>query len=55
MSEWNPIATARRDGLALLLSTLKGVIVIGRYNKHLHIWQIAYWMYLPSPPPQESQ
>jgi len=60
--DWQPIETAPKDGSDVLLCTDKGVHVIGKRNKHLHIWverdgretprTITHWMPLPPPPNQ---
>lgn len=58
--EWQPIETAPRDGLLLLLCTDGGIVFVGKLNKHLQLWvddqgrerfrTVSYWMPLPAPP-----
>lgn len=65
VTQWQPIASAPKDGCLLLGCTLKGVVQVIKFNKHLCIWvepdgresarTMAYWMPLPpAPAGQES-
>ncbi len=57
---WQPIKTAPRNGLLLLLCTDGGIVFIGKLNKHLQLWvddegrerfrTVTYWMPMPQPP-----
>ncbi len=60
LGAWQPIATAPRDGLLVLLCTDGGIVFVGKLNKHLQLWvddqgrerfrTVSYWMPLPAPP-----
>jgi len=59
-AQWEPIETAPRDGIPLLLCTDGGIVFVGKLNKHLQLWvddqgrerfrTVCYWMPLPKPP-----